>query len=250
MSMRRRATAALVLAALVARLCEAQPHAASRPDTGSMDGEAQPDGASRLVITPTFGQCFSNGTTTFRANAAVSWQLVAMDGAVPFTVVEQTETVLTVRAGRRGGRMLVVAQATGCEAGSSCAEQLSSPTCSPVASGETTLGQLGAGACSQAFADASWTVVPWWKARRSWRSCCSVPHPPPQVVGITVMLTLLAVLFALVVVARLRLVKMDEGLGRFGVDLEPTPTSAGLSRLQVSVGPSAPIFPAMPKSGF
>lgn len=63
------------------------------------------------------------------------------------------------------------------------------------------------------------------------------------------MLTLLAVLFALVVVARLRLVKMDEGLGRFGVDLEPTP-SAGISRLQVSVGPSAPIFPAVPKSGF
>ena len=115
--------------------------------------------------------------------------------------------------------MLVVAQASGCEAGSVCAEQLSSPSCSGVASGEVTLGQLGVGVCSQAFANASWTVVPWWK-----------------VVGITVMLTLMGVLFALAVVARWRLVNLEDSSAAFP-GLES-------SRLQVSVGAHKPLFPA------
>jgi hypothetical protein len=64
------------------------------------------------------------------------------------------------------------------------------------------------------------------------------------------MLTLLGVLFTLVVVARLRLVKLEEGtLGRFGEDLPPL--AAPSSRLQVAVhGPGASYPPAVPKSGF
>ena len=129
------------------------------------DGALQPDPSLKLVITPTFGQCFSNGTTTFRANAPVTWQLFPMDGAVPYTATRATPTSLTLRAGRHGGRMLVVATASGCAAGSACAEQLGSPSCAGVASGETTLAQVGVNLCSAAFANASWTVVPWWKVR-------------------------------------------------------------------------------------
>ena len=131
-----------------------------------LDGALQAPASAKLVVTPLMGQCYSNGTTTFRANAPVKWQLFALDGSgVPYSVLEQTPTQLTVEAGHRGGRLLVLASATTCEAGSPCAEQLGSPTCAGVLSGETTLAQVGAGLCSQAFANASWSIVPWWKAR-------------------------------------------------------------------------------------
>jgi hypothetical protein len=152
----RACLALVVLPALVLATGSAPPR----------DGALQPDPSLKLVITPTFGQCFSNGTTTFRANAPVTWQLFPMDGAVPYTATRATPTSLTLRAGRHGGRMLVVATASGCAAGSACAEQLGSPSCAGVAAGETTLAQVGVNLCSAAFANASWTVVPWWKVRR------------------------------------------------------------------------------------
>ena len=121
--------------------------------------------ASKVVITPAFGQCFTNGTTTFRSNLPVKWLLVPFDGDAPFYIASQTQRQLTVVAGHRGGRLLVVAQAASCAPGSTCAEQLTSPACAGVATGEITLAQAGAGVCSQAFSNASWTIVPWWKAR-------------------------------------------------------------------------------------
>ena len=246
------------------------------------DGALQPDPSLKLVITPTFGQCFSNGTTTFRSNAPVTWQLFPMDGAVPYTATRATPTSLTLRAGRHGGRMLVVATASGCAAGSACAEQLGSPSCAGVASGETTLAQVGVNLCSAAFANASWTVVPWWKVRHrrglqagglacggkscelgggegvppapapslahlpSARACADVPPVllVPQVVGVTLMLTSLGVLFALAVVARVRLASLDDsaattGLGQGGYGL---PSQVN-SRLAMAFGGhTAPLF--------
>jgi hypothetical protein len=164
------ARTALLLAALATTSWESRPGSLLRGvgATGSApprDGALQPDASLKLVITPTFGQCFSNGTTTFRSNAPVKWTLFPMDGNVPYTTSGATPTSLTLRAGRHGGRMLVVAAATACAAGSPCAEQLGSPACAGVAAGETTLAQVGANLCSAAFANASWTVVPWWKVR-------------------------------------------------------------------------------------
>ena len=123
------------------------------------------ESASKVVITPPFGQCFTNGTTTFRSNLPVKWLLVPFDGDAPFYVAAQSPQQLTVVAGHRGGRLLVVAQAAACAEGSTCAEQLSSPACAGVATGEITLAEAGQGVCSQAFSNASWTIVPWWKAR-------------------------------------------------------------------------------------
>lgn len=128
-----------------------------------------------------------------------------------------------------------------------CAEQLSSPSCAGVAAGEVTLGMLGVGVCSQAFANASWTVVPWWKVRMD-----AVPPlrvrkltRPRQVVGITVMLTLMGVLFALAAVARWRLVSLEDSSSSF-LSLD----TQGSGRLQVNVGgPHKPIFPSRTPPG-
>ena len=161
---------AIAALALAARAAAQTP--GSMPETPA---------TNKLVITPAFGQCFTNGTTTFRANQEVKWLLVPFDGDAPYYVVDQTATELTVEAGHRGGRLLVVAQATNCALGTPCAEQVTSPACAGVATGEITLAQEGAGICSQAFANASWTIVPWWKARRprsrAARACrACLPH--------------------------------------------------------------------------
>jgi hypothetical protein len=180
----------------------------------------------RLAISPTLGECFTNGTTVFRANAPVAWLLVPFDGDAPYAVVAQTPTQLTVAAGHRGGRLLVVAAALNCT-DSACAEQATSPACSGVATGELTLSQLGSGDCSQAFANASWTIVPWWK-----------------VAGVTAMLTSVGVLFVLVVLARLSIKSVEpgrEGPGSlFGDGRAPS------ARLQLHVGPTPPIYATRP----
>ena len=156
-----RSSAALALALALALL--AAPGAAQSPN--SLPATLPEETASKIVITPAFGQCFTNGTTTFRSNLPVKWLLVPFDGDAPFYVASQSQQTLTVVAGHRGGRLLVVAQAAACAAGSVCAEQLTSPACSGVATGEITLAEAGAGVCSQAYSNASWTIVPWWKAR-------------------------------------------------------------------------------------
>ena len=163
---RRRALSSTPTACLLALSCllalAAQGNAQSPNSLPATLPEAS---ASKVVITPAFGQCFTNGTTTFRSNLPVKWLLVPFDGDAPFYIASQTQRQLTVVAGHRGGRLLGVAQAAAGAPGSACAEQLTSPACAGVATGEITLAQAGAGVCSQAFSNASWTIVPWWKAR-------------------------------------------------------------------------------------
>ena len=65
-------------------------------------------------------------------------------------------------------------------------------------------------------------------------------------VGITVMLTLMGVLFVLAAVARWRLVNLEDSSSSF-LSLD---THQGSGRLQVSVGgPHKPIFPARTPPG-
>ena len=158
----RRVLRSAALACVLA-LASLAPGAAQSPN--SLPATLPEATASKIVITPAFGQCFTNGTTTFRSNLPVKWLLVPFDGDAPFFIASQTQRQLTVVAGHRGGRLLVVAQAAACAAGSACAEQLTSPACAGVATGEVTLAEAGAGVCSQAYSNASWTIVPWWKAR-------------------------------------------------------------------------------------
>jgi hypothetical protein len=275
---RRSRSSSVCLASLLVALC-CRLAAAQTPNSLPAADSAAPN---RLSITPTFGQCFTNGTTTFRANMDVKWLLVPFDGDAPYYIVDQSATELTVEAGHRGGRLLVVAQATGCGVGTPCAEQVSSPACAGVATGEVTLAEAGVGVCSQAFANASWTIVPWWKARgmrtRPLRACtrclclcafavsalarAALTRVPParacQVVGVTVMLTSMGVLFALVVVARLKLVNIADvahsstrlthnqalagPAAAFGAP-PPLGGSGSSNRLTMSFGgPSAPLY--------
>jgi hypothetical protein len=162
---RRRALSSAAAACWLALACLLALAALGNAQTPNSLPAGDAVSASKVVITPAFGQCFTNGTTTFRSNQPVKWLLVPFDGDAPFFIASQTQRQLTVVAGHRGGRLLVVAQAAACAPGSACAEQLTSPAGAGVATGEITLAQAGAGVCSQAFSNASWTIVPWWKAR-------------------------------------------------------------------------------------